>query len=113
MLSREVADPRLHSVLVSDVEVSKDLSHARIFVVAPADRDSSETMAGLQAAGGFLRRQLSQRIRLRVVPKLNFVFDDTMDKGARIDALLAAAPKPNDDPESPGDESIDTGESNE
>lgn len=91
LLAREVADPRLAGVVVSDVEVSRDLAHARIYVFVPTGSEAEQVMAGLRAAGGFLRRALAPRLRLRVVPHLHFDQDTSMDNADRIDALLAEA----------------------
>lgn len=93
LLARDVADPRVANVTINDVEMSVDLAHARIFVAFPADDDPQVTMAGLDAASGFLRRRLAPEIRLRVVPTLKFIHDTSMDNADRIEQLLAAARK--------------------
>ena len=91
VIAREVADPRVSGVLVSDIELSKDLAHARVFVVCPQGESPEECLAGLQSASGFLRRHIAKAVRMRQVPTLNFRLDTTLDTAARMDALIAAA----------------------
>ena len=90
MLVREVSDPRLAGVSVTDVKVDRELSYADIYVSAfeGAER-SKEILEGLESASGFLRRQLAQRIELRVFPRLRFHWDPTPERADRIERLLA------------------------
>jgi ribosome-binding factor A len=90
-IAREVSDPRVRGALVSDVEVSRDLAHATVFVMCAAGSDADECLAGLESASGFLRRHLAKSIRLRHVPQLHFRLDTTLDHAAHIDALIARA----------------------
>ena len=60
LISREVADPRVRGALVSDVEVSRDLAHANVYIICPADNDSAACLEGLGRANGFLRRRLAK-----------------------------------------------------
>jgi ribosome-binding factor A len=92
ILHEELKDPRLGMISVSGVEVSRDLAHARVFIsVLGGEEDASETIKVLNKAAGFLRHQLGQRMRLRVVPQLRFLYDESLAEGARMDALIAAA----------------------
>lgn len=90
ILERRLRDPRVTArVSVTDVEITHDLSFARIFVMVsgePAERDV--TMEGLQRAAGFVRHELGERMGLREVPEIRFVYDDSLDRGARVDDLL-------------------------
>ena len=90
LLQREAKDPRLGVlVTVTQVSVSSDLRHARVFIsVMGSDQEKTEAMAGLQAATGFLRRELSQRLRLRHSPELSFSYDDTMEKAGHVLQLI-------------------------
>lgn len=89
LLTFEIKDPRVQSVVVTDVEVTGDLREARIYVAHPGDDDEAEAqMRGLNKASGWLRRQLGQRIRLRVTPSLDFRFDESLAYGARIESKL-------------------------
>ena len=90
MLTREVADPRIGFVTVTDVETAPDLSHATVWVSVigqPAERDAS--VAALKHALPFIRRQLGPRLRLRRIPELHVRLDDTAQRGTRVLQLLS------------------------
>ena len=78
----------LPSVSVSDVEVSRDLAHAKVFVTALQPERSAEAIKGLKALAPELRYQLAQAVKLRHVPELHFHYDESLDRGERIDQLL-------------------------
>lgn len=89
LLEFESNDPRLQGVTVSGVEISPDLRHARIFIIATSDPErEKEIRAGLRSATSFLRRALGRRVQLRAVPELDFVFDRSLEQGDRIEQLL-------------------------
>ena len=84
-----VRDPHLGYVTVTGVRVSKDLKVATVYVsVLGASSEQQETLTALKRATSFLRRELSARVRLRHTPELVFAYDDTMERGARIDKIL-------------------------
>jgi ribosome-binding factor A len=89
MLIREISDPRLQQIFVTDVRVDKELAFADIYVsaVEGAER-SKEVLAGLKSATGFIRRVLSQRIELRTFPRLRFHWDPTPENADHIEKLL-------------------------
>jgi ribosome-binding factor A len=92
LLQEELKDPRLGMISVSGVEVSRDLAHARVYIsVLGGEETVSETIKVLNKAAGFLRHQLGQRMRIRVIPQLRFIYDESLAEGARMDALIAAA----------------------
>jgi ribosome-binding factor A len=89
LIHREVADPRLRLVTVTDVDVDRELAFATIYVVATgSDERSDEVLTALEGAKGFLRSELAHRIDLRNFPQLRFRWDYTEARGARIDELL-------------------------
>lgn len=90
MLIREVNDPRLQLIFVTDVEVDRELAYADIYVsaVEGAGR-SKEILAGLESASGFLRRALAERIELRTFPRLRFHWDPTPENADAVERLLA------------------------
>jgi ribosome-binding factor A len=90
LIQQELKDPRIGFVTVTEVRMSPDLKHARVYVSVFESEEEKRTasIAALQRAGGFLRRCLGRRLRLRYVPELRFVEDDTLDRSARIEALL-------------------------
>ena len=90
LLQRELKDPRIGFVTVTEVEVSKDLSQAKVYVsILGSEAEWRATLAALESASGFIHHQLRQRLRLRVVPALLFRADRSMAHAARIQGLLA------------------------
>ena len=87
-----VRDHGLPSVSVSDVEVTRDMAHAKVFVTALLPEHSKEAIKALKELAPELLHQLAQAIRMRHVPELHFHYDDSVDRGERIDALLKDEP---------------------
>lgn len=94
LLLREISDPRLHRVFITDVNVDRELAYADIFVSAieGASR-SKEILAGFQHASGFLRRSLAARVDLRIMPRLRFHWDPTPENADRIDRIIMSLNK--------------------
>ena len=89
ILQREMKDPRIGFVSVTDVELSADLRHAKIFVSIFGDAAAkTKTMEGLVSAQGFVRTELAHRIRLRRIPEVLFRLDESIERGARVNRLL-------------------------
>lgn len=103
LVHNAVRELGLPSVSVSDVEVTRDLAHAKVFVTALLSEKSAEAVAGLQANAREIRYQLAQAMKLRHVPELHFHYDDSVDRGERIDALLRDLPEAQHCPEQSGD----------
>ena len=92
----------LPSVSVSDVEVTRDMAHAKIFVTALMPERAEEAMKGLRGLTVELRMSLAKAMKLRHVPELHFHYDDSVDRGERIENLLRdLVPPP--EPESDAD----------
>jgi len=92
ILLREVKDPRLSQVLVTRVEVSVDLKHARVYVVGPVgSEEENRVLAGLARAQGFLRSQVGRRLAMRYTPQLSFAIDHSLDAAGRLERLLKQA----------------------
>ena len=92
LLRDEVKDPRVGRVTITAVEVSADLSHAKIFVTHLAGREHAEAaMQALQHTAGFLRTELSHRMQLYTVPQLHFAYDDSIETGMRLSQLIDEA----------------------
>lgn len=89
LLQFEAKDPRVARVTLTEVEVSGDLAHAKVYYSAP--ENPPELLHGLQKAAGFLRSQLSQRMLMRCVPQLHFVYDASLDRGMRLSRLIDEA----------------------
>lgn len=89
ILAREVADPRIGFVTVTDVETDPDLRHARVWVSVIGQRsERDETVAALNRAMSFVRRELGTRLRLRRIPEFHVRLDDTAERGTRVLRLL-------------------------
>ena len=90
LLQRELKDPRLGFTTVTEVEVSKDLRTAKVYVsVLGTEEEWRRTLTALESARGFIRNWLRQRLTLRVIPTLSFRPDRSMAHAASIQALLA------------------------
>jgi ribosome-binding factor A len=87
----EIRDPRVSWVSFTAVKVSRDLTNAVIYFTVMDDAKHEETQQALSNAAGFLRRQLSRRIRSRIVPALRFFYDSSLERGTSMDALIAKA----------------------
>jgi len=89
MLIREIADPRLEQVFVTDVKVDRELAFADVYISAVEGSErSEEILAGLESANGFIRRALAGRIELRTFPRLRFHWDPTPENADHIEKLL-------------------------
>lgn len=93
ILRNEVNDPRVSSLTITEVEVTKDLRQAKIFVTSLNEDQAQieDTMGALDKANGFLRRALAKVIDMRHCPNLIFVYDNSISEGARISALIDKA----------------------
>ena len=92
LIRAELRDPRLTLVSTTSVEVSRDLAYARIYVTAVCELgERAELVAELNRAAPLLRRELGRRMRTRTVPKLEFRYDEVVEHGARLSALIDAA----------------------
>ena len=100
IVHKAVREHGLPSVSVSDVEISRDMSHAKVFVTALMAEQAPAAIKGLKAIAPEIRFQLARAVRMRHVPELHFHYDDSVDKGERIDALLRDAPPPPSEEES-------------
>jgi ribosome-binding factor A len=92
ILHSELKDPRVGMITITDVEVSTDLAHAKVFFTTLGDAEAlSRTQDGLRRAAGFLRSTLGQRLRIHNTPELHFEYDASVEQGARLSQLIDAA----------------------
>jgi len=92
LIRDEVSDPRLGMVSVSAVEVSRDMSHAKVFIsTLGSEEEADASLQVLQGAAGYLRRLLGQRLTMRSVPQLHFKQDHSLENGARLSHLIDVA----------------------
>lgn len=98
LLLREVSDPRLQGVTVTEVSLDAELMFARVYVNALGDEArKDDVMAGLKSASGFLRREMGKRVRLRNTPELHFHWDTSLEQGERLNQLLDDLDIPEED----------------
>jgi len=89
IIQTELKDPRIGFITVTGVEVTSDLSQARVFLsVLGSEEQKEETLKALARGSGFIRSELGKRIRLRHTPELLFKFDSSIEYGSRIESLL-------------------------
>ena len=92
LIRTELKDPRVGMVSITDVEVTSDYAHAKVFFSTLAGSEHlDEVMTGLQKASGFLRRELGKRITIHTTPQLKFVFDQSLERGADLSKLIQQA----------------------
>ena len=89
LIRREVKDPRVGLVTITSAEVSRDLTHAKVFFTPFAGVGNAEAaLEALRHASGYLRHQVRNLMRLRVAPELDFHIDDSVERGARLSTLI-------------------------
>jgi ribosome-binding factor A len=103
MVIREINDPRMSGISITDVKVDRELAYADIYVSAVEGvQRSREVLAGLDHASGFLRHELAVRIELRTFPRLRFHWDPTPENADHIERLLASLHENEGQPEDAG-----------
>lgn len=103
MVLRDLGDPRLETVTITEVEVTSDLKLARVFFSARGEPlREKEARQGLEGAAGFIKKNLGRELRLRYMPELTFQVDRSFDYGSKIDRLLQTI-QDEKKPDSPGD----------
>jgi len=90
MLTRgQLKDPRVGFITITGVKVTPDLRQAKVFYsMMGTDEERAATQKGLEAAKGFVRREVTARVKLRVSPEIVFAFDASLDEGDKIERLL-------------------------
>ena len=94
LIQQEVRDPRIGMVSVTDAEVSRDLSHAKVFVTVlgkDSEQEAEQSVAALNKASGFLRSQLARSNNARTTPRLRFYFDSSVGRGQHLSGLIEKA----------------------
>lgn len=91
ILANDIKDPRIGSLVsITDVELSKDLEMAKVYVSSFGDRNEREDIIeGLENASGFIKRELGIRLKLRNIPDLRFLIDDSIERGIYMDKLIS------------------------
>ncbi len=90
ILWRDVRDPRVKGVTLTAVEMTSDLEHAKVWFTRLTG-EPKDVIKGLQSATGYLRREIGRRMRLRLVPSLDFIYDQSVERGAHLSQLIDEA----------------------
>jgi ribosome-binding factor A len=89
VIARDLKDPRIGFVTVTDVDTSPDLRTARVYVSVLGDEsERDKALAGLRSSHGFLQGKIAAELRMKRTPTLTFHYDDSVDRGVRISRLL-------------------------
>ena len=109
IIQHDLKDPRIGFVSVTDVEVSVDLRHARVFVSVLGDEDAkASTMTGLYSAQGYIRTELGRRLQMRYTPEVTFKLDESIERGTRVVTLIHEVSKGGQRDEPPAADRDDT-----
>jgi ribosome-binding factor A len=89
IIQRELKDPRIGFITITDVDVTGDLQQAKVFItVYGEEEERKQTFDGLEKAKGFIRSEAGKRIQLRKTPEISFEFDESIERGNRIETLI-------------------------
>ena len=88
ILMTEVKDPNVKFVTVTDCKVTNDLSYAKVYVTMLNNEFKEETMNALKSASGFIRHELMERVEIRHIPELEFVYDESIEYGKKIENII-------------------------
>ncbi len=89
LIQLELKDPRVGLVTLTDVEITPDYAHAKVYFSSfKGEAGVDEVLSGLGAASGFLRRELGRRVRIHTLPQLHFVYDRSVEQGDRLSRLI-------------------------
>jgi ribosome-binding factor A len=91
LIRLEVRDPRVGMVTITSVDVSPDMSHAKIFFTVLEKAKLQDTLQGLARSAGFLRSQLAKRIKMYTTPELRFAYDESVERGDHLSRLIDSA----------------------
>lgn len=98
IIQNELRDPRIGFVTVTEVKVSADLKHVKVyFTVMGSDKTKKDATVGLGRAAGFVRRIIADQMQFRMVPEISFEYDETYEYGQRIETLLNRIQKEEDE----------------
>ncbi len=97
LIQKKIQDPRLEMLTVSNVKMSPDLRVAFVYVTTYSkDIKKSQVLEGCKRSGGFIKKQIGSSLGLKYMPEFRFIYDDSFDKAARMDALITSVTEPQD-----------------
>jgi ribosome-binding factor A len=93
LIRLELRDPRVGMITITSVDVSPDMSHAKLFFTMLEKDKLEDTLQGLKRSAGFLRTQLARRMKMYTTPELRFEYDESVERGDRLSRLIDSALK--------------------
>ncbi len=96
LLQKDIKDPRLELVTITDVKLSNDLRKAYIYFTTSAPKNTERAMQGFKSAHGYVKRTLAHHLGLRYMPNIEFLYDESFDYASHIDNLLRATKTDNE-----------------
>ena len=94
LIQLELRDPRVGMITITSVDVSPDLSHAKVFFTMLEKDKLEDTLHGLKRSAGFLRSQLARRIKMYTTPELRFTYDESVERGDHLSRLIDSTKTP-------------------
>jgi ribosome-binding factor A len=91
LIRTELKDPRVGMISLTDVELTPDYAHAKVFFTTFNSEHLEDIERGLKRAAGFLRRELGKRIHIHTLPELHFVYDNSIERGTSMSQLIDQA----------------------
>ncbi len=91
LIRTELKDPRVGMISLTEVELTPDYAHAKVYFTTLNAEDLEDIQRGLKRAAGFLRRELGRRIHIHTLPELHFVYDSSLERGASLSSLIDQA----------------------
>lgn len=100
LIRSDLKDPRIGFVTITNVDVSGDLRHAKVYIsIMGNEKEKKDTIIGLEKASGFMRTELSKRIKVRYMPELHFRIDESLDYSEKINSILSKVKEAQSDDE--------------
>lgn len=91
LIRTELKDPRVGMISLTEVELTPDYAHAKVYFTTLNAEHLEAIQSGLKKASGFLRRELGRRIHIHTLPELHFVYDESLERGASLSQLIDQA----------------------
>ena len=89
IIDNDLRDPQINSIIsVSSVDITPDLANAKVFITSFGPNDKQDILNRIKGAGGFIRSQLSKKVKLRITPRLDFRLDNSEEYSSKIDSIL-------------------------
>ena len=88
IFANEVKDQHIKNIIITDCKVTSDLSFAKVYFRLLDENQKNDTLKSLKKAAGYIRKELADRVEIRHIPELTFIYDDSIDYGEKIEDIL-------------------------